>query len=102
MQAPLMEQIKQTLEPLLVLLPEDIGNYWMVIFLGAALVVLLPVAWYQRRIIQVLVVGRLVGTPRFPEPHEEDLSTYPDSVAGAVGPRRLMIEGVPARVRLVV
>lgn len=96
-----MELIQRTLDPLLQSLPEGFSEYGIVIFLAAVLAVLLPVAWYQRRIIGVLVTGRAPTGPRFPEPLEIDLSACPAPSASA-GNRRIVVEGLPARVRLVV
>jgi hypothetical protein len=96
----IMEQIKRTLDPLIDSMPEGLRDYWMVIFCAVALAILLPVAWYQRRILRVLVGPR---APRqlLPEPSEEDLSTTP-MPSGSPSSRRLVVEGLPARARLVV
>jgi hypothetical protein len=96
-----MEIIKNTLDPLLQSMPDAVADYGVLIFLVAALAVLLPVAWYQRRLLQVLVVGRRGGGMRFPEPPEEDLSQCP-MPSEAAGNRRIVVQGIPARARLVV
>lgn len=96
-----MDLIQRTLDPLLTGLPEDFSQYGIAIFLAIMLAILLPIAWYQRRIIGVLVTGRPATGPRFPEPPEIDLSACPMPEPSA-GNRRVVVEGLPARVRLVV
>jgi hypothetical protein len=95
-----MDQIKEFLEPVIQLLPEELRELWLVVLGAVALVILLPIAWYQRRFL-----GRLVGLPHRPplaEPNlDEDLGKLPVPPA-LTGPRRLIVEGVPTRLRLVV
>jgi hypothetical protein len=104
-----MEQLKQTLDPLIDSLPEGIRDFWFLIVCVVALLVLLPIAWFQRRLITALVTGRRGGGPRLEEPPAEDLATYtpPSRVTMAptivpAGAKRLLVEGVSARIRLVV
>src|SRR5262249_36301579 len=77
------------------------------------LIILLPVAWNQRRLIHVLVTGGRGAAPRFQEPAAEDLTAYAPSTGSALVltsqhavddnvPRRLLLEGVPVGLRLVV
>jgi hypothetical protein len=96
-----MEQLKTTLDPLINSLPTGVQNLWLLVVVGVALVVLSPIIWYQRRLLGELVTGRRELRPRLPEPEEEDLATFPPP-PGPTGVRRLMVEGVPARLRLVV
>jgi hypothetical protein len=96
-----MYYIKQTLDPLIQLLPPGIREYWLLIFLFVAVLALLPVARYQRQ-LRTLVVRQFA--PRVPRPQpklEEDLEALP-ALQTAPGQRRLLVEGVPVRLRLVV
>jgi len=108
-----MEYLKQTIDPLINALPESFKNLWFLIVCVVALVILLPVAWYQRRLIHVLVTGGRAAAPRFLEPPAEDLASYAPSTGSAIMlttqhaiedniPRRLLLEGVPVGLRLVV
>ncbi len=95
-----MDQIEEYLKPVIDLLPEQLQEFWLVLFGLAALILLLPLAWYKRRLLRALI-----GLPRRPvreEPQlDEDLAQFasPPSLPGL---RRLFIEGVPARLRLAV
>jgi hypothetical protein len=95
-----MDQIEEYLKPVIDLLPEQFQEFWLVLFGVAALILLLPLAWYKRRLLRALI-----GLPRRPvreEPQlDEDLAQFapPPSLPGL---RRLFIEGVPARLRLAV
>lgn len=95
-----MEQIEEYLKPVIDILPEDLREFWLVIYGAAALIILLPLAWYQRHRLRALI-----GLPRRPvvEPPklDEDLTGLAPAPA-VTGGRRLFIEGVPARVRMVV
>jgi hypothetical protein len=108
-----MEYLKQTIDPLINAIPASFKDWWFLIVCVVALVVLLPVAWYQRRLIHVLVTGGRAAAPRFREPPAEDLAAYAPSAASAIVltsqhaaednvPRRLLLEGVPVGLRLVV
>jgi hypothetical protein len=95
-----MDQVTHFLDPLIELLPPELQEYWPLLIFVPALLILLPIAWYQRRALKALIVRPF--RPIKPQPKlDEDLSSYP---APSFGParRRLMIEGVPARIRLVV
>src|SRR5947209_15355538 len=96
-----MDYVKQTLLPLIEFLPVRIVESWPLIFLVVALLVLLPVARYQRQ-LRTLVVRQFA--PRVPRPQprlEEDLTQLP-APTSAPGARRLMVEGLPVRLRMVV
>src|SRR5262245_56922722 len=107
-----MEYLKQTIDPLINAIPASFKDWWFLIVCVGTLVILLPVAWYQRRLIHVLVTGGRAA-PRFREPPAEDLASYAPSAASAITltsqnavednvPRRLLLEGVPVGLRLVV
>jgi hypothetical protein len=95
-----MEQIEEYLKPVIDILPEDLREFWLVIYGTAALIILLPLAWYQRHRLRALI-----PFPRRPvvEPPklDEDLTGLAPA-PGPTGGRRLFIEGVPARLRMVV
>jgi hypothetical protein len=95
-----MDQLNDYLKSVIDFLPEPLQEYWLVIFGVVALIILLPLAWYRRRLLRALI-----GLPQRPvreEPKlDEDLSQFVPP-PGPGGPRRLFIEGVPARLRLVV
>jgi hypothetical protein len=108
-----MEYLKQTIDPLINAIPPSLKDWWFMIVCVVALIILLPVAWYQRRLIHVLVTGGRGAKPRFREPLAEDLAAYAPSTASAIVltsqlaaednvPRRLLLEGVPVGLRLVV
>jgi hypothetical protein len=95
-----MAKIEEHLRPVIDLLPEQFRAYWLVTFGVAALVILLPLAWYKRRLLRALISlpRRLVRV----EPKlDEDLAQVVPP-PGLQGGRRLFIEGVPARLRLAV
>ncbi len=94
-----MDHLQEYLKPVIDLLPEPLQDYWLAIFFAAALVVLLPLAWYQRRLLRALLLPR---RPVQEQPQlDEDLANFVPP-PGMLGPRRLFIEGVPGRLRLVV
>jgi hypothetical protein len=108
-----MEYLKQTIDPLINALPESFKELWFLIVCVVALVILLPVAWHQRRLIHVLVTGGRGAAPRFREPPAEDLTAYAPSTGSAIVltsqralednvPRRLLLEGVSVGLRLIV
>jgi hypothetical protein len=73
----------------------DQGGWLLVLLVGAALVLAVLIA---------LVRQALRRPPAVPDPEaglREDLAGYPP-VSGGPGPRRLLVEGCPARLRLVV
>lgn len=95
-----MDTIKTHLKPAIDLLPEQLQDYWLVLLGVAALIVLLPLAWYKRRLLR-----RLIGLPPRPvreEPKlDEDLAQLqPAFELGSA--RRIFVEGAPARLRLAV
>jgi hypothetical protein len=95
-----MDQIKEALEPVIESLPEELRELWLVVLGAIALIILLPLAWYQRRFFRALV-GLPHRPPRQEPKLDEDLAKLPPPPA-RIGPRRLMVLGVPARLRLVV
>ena len=53
-----IDTIETHLKPAIDLLPEELREYWLVLVGAAALIVLLPLAWYKRRLLR-----RLIGLP---------------------------------------
>jgi hypothetical protein len=95
-----METIERFLSPAINLLPEQLREYWLVVFGTITLVILLPLAWYKRRLLR-----SLIPLPRRPVREEPKLDEDLGQLApppGLQASRRLFIEGVPARLRLVV
>src|SRR6516164_3694519 len=95
-----MDQVTHFLDPLIEQLPPELQEYWPLLIFVPALLILLPIAWYQRRALRALIVRPF--RPIKPVPKlDEDLASYPPP---ALQPsrRRLMVEGVPVRIRLVV
>jgi hypothetical protein len=95
-----MDQIKEFLEPVITLLPEPLRDLWLVVLGVIALVILLPLAWYQRRFLRALV-GLQPKPPRVEAKLDEYLVNLPPPPP-LPGPRRLTVLGLPARLRLVV
>src|SRR5262245_33199335 len=99
-QGRFMEQIKTIAEPLIELLPPDLQEYWWAIGGVLVLMVLLLVVGVVSRLVRAVFRGR-------PRPIEldlgprENLADYP-LPAEPWGKRRLTVEGVPVRIRLVV
>src|SRR5262245_62011351 len=96
-----MENFKETLKPLIDTLPEPLREYWLAIYGGLVLAILLPFAWYKRKFLKALV-GIKPRPPRVEPKLDEFLANYPPPPPIPPGGRRLLIEGIPARVRLVV
>jgi hypothetical protein len=94
-----MESIQEALQPLIDLLPERLRPYWLAIYGGIALVILLPLAWYKRKFLKALVGIRPRPVKEAPK-LDEVLAAYPPPPPP--GSRRLLVEGIPARIRLVV
>jgi hypothetical protein len=95
-----MDQYTHPLNPLIELLPPELQEYWPLLIFVPALLILLPIAWYQRRALKALIVRPF--RPIKPQPKlDEDISTFPVP-SRATARRRLMIEGVPVRIGLVV
>src|SRR5262245_37834113 len=73
-----------------------LSSYWYVILVGAVVLVLLSLG---------LLIRKLFAGKKQPHPSEikrtEDLSKYPE-LKPSTGDRRLIAEGVPVRMRLVV
>jgi hypothetical protein len=95
-----MDRIEEFLKPAIDLLPEQFREYWLVIVGTVALIILLPLAWYKRHVLRALL--RLPRRQFWEEPKlDEDLAQFTPP-QGLHTARRLFIEGVPARLRLVV
>jgi hypothetical protein len=95
-----MDTIKKYLQPAIDLLPEQLQDYWLVLLGVAALIVLLPLAWHQRRLLR-----RLIGLPPRPvreEPKLDEELAQLQPPFELLGSRRLFVEGAPARLRLAV
>jgi hypothetical protein len=95
-----IETIEKNIKPAIELLPEQLREYWLVLIGVAALIVLLPLAWYKRRLLR-----RLIGLP--PRPVAEEPKLDEDLVKLEPPPdlpssRRVYVEGAPARLRLAV
>jgi hypothetical protein len=95
-----MEQLKQFLEPAIDLLPPGLRDYWWVVAGVAALMLVLLVLALLKGLFRALFRRR-------PRPVEldlgpqENLDDFP-LPAEPWGPRRLTVEGVPVRIRLVI
>lgn len=91
-----MESLKEALAPLTNLLPPEAHDYWWAIPAAAALLILLIVSVLVRRLFRRRPFVRAVDLgPR------ENLDAYPIPLEPA-GRRRLSVEGLPVRLRLVV
>jgi hypothetical protein len=95
-----MEKIEEFLRPAIDLLPEQLREYWLVLIGLAALVVLLPLAWYKRHQIRRLI-GLQPRPIKEPPKVDEDIAQFVPP-PGLPGTRRVFIEGVPSRLRMVV
>jgi hypothetical protein len=95
-----MDQLKRFLEPLIDLLPPAVQDYWWLVLLAATLAVLLVVGVTVRGLIRA-IVGRRVRRVELDFGPKENLADYP-LPAEPWGRRRLTVEGVPVRLRLVV
>jgi hypothetical protein len=95
-----MEQLQEYLQPAIDILPEQLREFWLVVYGTIALIILLPLAWYQRHRLRALI-----GLPRRPVKEQpkldEDLTPLVPP-PGLPNTRRLFIEGVPSRLRFVV
>jgi hypothetical protein len=101
-----MDAVNNALKPISNLLPKSAqeflegGGWWIVIGLVALVIVLILLA------IAGMIWRALFGKKQGPPPPErgvtqENLAEYPPP-PGSPGPRRVFIEGLPARLRLVV
>lgn len=101
-----MEMNDNPLQPLVDLLPPGEARDFLsgpggwVVLGAAALVVLLALGAVLGRLARLLLGRRSAPPPDPDRALEEDLAEYP--LPGPLGPRRLTVEGVPVRVRLVV
>jgi hypothetical protein len=95
-----MDEVRAKLQPAIDQLPEAWREYWWAIALAAGAVAVL-LLWLVVR----LVLGPYTRRRPRPATGEEhlriDLGQFPPAASGG-GARRVMVEGVPARVRLVV
>jgi hypothetical protein len=95
-----MSQIKDVVNQLIDFLSEHRQGYGLVILGAAALIILLPLAWYQRRLLR-----KLIGLPprrvREEPKLEEDLARLVPT-SSLQRTRRLFVQGVPARLQLAV
>lgn len=95
-----MEQLKETLAPLINLLPPEARAYWRALLAGAALVALLVALALCRWLFRALF-GRRRRVREMDLGPRENLSDDPIPLEPA-GRRRLTVEGLPVRLRLVV
>jgi hypothetical protein len=95
-----MEQIETSLRPAIDLLPKPLQDYWLVLLGTVALVILLPLAWYKRRLLRSLIKLPRRPVRDMPQLEEDLVQLAPPP--GLSASRRLFIEGVPARLRLAV
>ena len=95
-----MDQLRRLLEPVIDLLPPGARPYWYAIPILGAVMALLLLAAIVRGIVQALF-GRRTPTATVDLGPRENLAEYP-LPAEPWGPRRLTVEGVPVRLRLVV
>jgi hypothetical protein len=95
-----MEQLKQLLEALIDWLPPPARDYWWAILGVAALAVVLIVLTLVRRLFRAVFGHRQPARVLDLGP-VENLDDYPLPLEPA-GRRRLTVEGVPVRLRLVV
>jgi hypothetical protein len=95
-----MEQVKQLLDPVIDLLPPGLQDYWWVFAGVVALMVVLLVLALVKRLFRA-VFGRRSAPVALNLGPQENLDEYP--LPGEPwGPRRLTVEGVPVRLRLVI
>jgi hypothetical protein len=95
-----MEELKQLLAPLIDWLPVEVRDYWWAFFGVVALIVLLVLLAVLRRLWEALFGRRTVAVIQDFGPRE-NLDSYP-LPAEPWGKRRLTVEGVPVRLRLVI
>ena len=78
-----MDQYTQPLKPFIELLPPELQEYWPLLIFVPALLILLPIAWYQRRALKALIVRPF--RPIKPQPKlDEDISSF--AVPSRAGP----------------
>ena len=95
-----MDELGRTLEPFVSWLPESARAYWWAILGVAALAVVLLVLALVRRLFRTLF-GRRRPARALDLGPVENLDEYPLPL-GPAGRRRLTVEGLPVRLRLVV
>jgi hypothetical protein len=95
-----MEDVKQILEPFIDWLPPPARDYWWAILGAAALAVVLVLLAAVRRLFRALF-GRRRPARSLDLGPVENLDEYPLPL-GPAGQRRLTVEGLPVRLRLVV
>jgi hypothetical protein len=95
-----MERLKQFLDPVIDFLPPSWRDFWWVFAGVAALIVLLLVLALLKGLVRALF-GRRPRPVELDLGPRENLDEYP-LPAEPWGPRRLTVEGVPVRLRLVI
>jgi hypothetical protein len=95
-----MDPLKRLLQPLIDLLPPTVQDYWWLVLLAAVLAVLLVLGVAIRGLARA-IAGRRVPRVELDFGPKENLAAYP-LPAEPWGRRRLTVEGVPVRLRLVV
>ncbi|HEV3256233.1 MAG TPA: hypothetical protein VG013_05080 [Gemmataceae bacterium] len=95
-----MDQLKQTLDPLIELLPDKARAYWQVIFTAAAVVILLVILLVLRALWRSLF-RRKEQPADWNREWTEDLGAYPPPER-SWGERWPTVYHVPVRLRLVV
>jgi len=96
-----MDQLKQTLDPLIDLLPEKARDYWPAIFAAAALVLLLVMLLVLRALWRVLFRRRTQEPAGWDREWTEHLAALPPPER-SWGVRWMTVYHVPVRLRLVV
>lgn len=103
---PHLEELKTHARPLTDQLPPGAQHFldqggWYLILLAAVLIFLLWVYSIVRRVARALFGSGKSKTPRWARELQEDLADYP-LPSEPFGDKRLLVKGVPARVRLLV
>jgi hypothetical protein len=96
-----VDELKTRLQPVIDQLPESVRDYWWAFALAIAAVVLLLLWALFERVVLRPLFGRRAGSLPGEEYLRVDVATLPRPNL-VPSPRRLLAEGVPVRVRLVV
>jgi hypothetical protein len=102
----MQEELNSLLKPISDRLPQGIADYlngggWWIVLSVLALVLLLILLAVAGAIYRLLFRRQRLVPPDPENRLREDLAAYPPP-SGPAGPRRLLVEGMPARLRLVV